>query len=94
MDQQQNLIQTLQQTVAAQTQTIQQLQVQLSSLKKELDSRFRDVVIRNSMVMGRGATAFHADQQGFWWGQNTFDEIVAGATGVAIGMDGAFYQNP
>ena len=85
---------------------LQQLKQQVADLQAKVDQlsraqksilpsqTFTDVVVTNSIRFGSKATAMHADREGFWWGQERLADIVGGAKGVAILMDGTFYQNP
>lgn len=72
-----------------------EMKASMPQRKSKLDSlEVNDLVINGSIRMGQGDVAFHGDFEGWWWGANELATIVGGATGVAILMDGTFYQNP
>lgn len=72
-----------------------ELKASMPTRKTKFDTlEVNDLVINGSIRMGQGDVAFHGDFQGWWWGANELATIVGGAKGVAVLMDGTFYQNP
>ena len=99
-----NVISELLSSVRSLERQVSSLQQEVQTLKQkasmpERKSKFdalevNDLVINGSIRMGQGDKAFHGDFEGWWWGANELATIVGGAKGVAILMDGTFYQNP
>ena len=72
-----------------------EMKASMPQRKSKFDSlEVNDLVINGSIRMGQGDVAFHGDFEGWWWGANELATIVGGAKGVAVLMDGTFYQNP
>lgn len=69
----------------AQVAILQGLLADSGSIGEQL-KRLNDI---REMRMGAGDTAFHADQEGFWWGKETMASAKTG--GTAILMDGNIY---
>lgn len=91
------LVRSLQSEVQSLRQEVQVLKSQRPTTERKTKFEaleVNDLVINGSIRMGQGDIAFHGDYQGFWWGANELATIVGGATGVAILMDGTYYQNP
>lgn len=90
-------ISKLERMVSTLEKKVQALEMKASmpQRKSKFDSlEVNDLVINGSIRMGQGDVAFHGDFQGWWWGANELATIVGGAKGVAVLMDGTFYQNP